>query len=413
MPIQDLYNLELEYVEQLQTHGITFVSLVMIIGVVGNVHAILVYDLYYDKSNHKYYILWLSTVDLLGCCTTIPMAIARYANPYTFSTDIHCKFRMFFDTFFGGYSMMFLGIIAADRCRRISRPLKKQLGPRGAQKACIITCFVILILSVMQPNITSPNSEQTGKSIVYCMIQLDFSHATYVIVEAVAVVLLFSLCFVLYSIVLWNLLRHDRVKPTYKRNSLLQYCCGFIIRSCKHNNHTTVDNSTISVIRIEDDSHQSHGSTTKNDVAHPSNILVLVKVSSEAASESEQSTNTTNTEIASTSSADNSQISKKGIPEKDWNIREIIRQSSNNSHLKKGRRVTIMFLVVTACSFIAYTPTIVFSILISFNYGELLIKTLKGWYGVMTFFYLLNHAINPMVYGFLDTRFRKKCKKCI
>ena len=78
--------------------------------------------------------------------------------------------------------------------------------------------------------------------------------------------------------------------------------------------------------------------------------------------------------------------------------------------MKKGRRVTIMFMVVSFGACVVYLPTLVLKMLWSFGLADRLLEHMNDWYKMLVIFYSLNHAINPIVFGFLDDRFRQKCK---
>ena len=450
-------SIDLELANQLKTNGIVFLSIVMSIGIIGNINAILVYSFFYGKTNHRHFILWLATVDLLACCITMPMAILRYENPSMFATDTTCKLRMFFDTFLGGYSMALLDIIAADRYRKMSSPFKKQLSFRGGQIACGATCLVFLMISLFQPNLViyyaktveMPSSEQNGKS---CSTRLDIYHTIYVVIEGIIVVLLFFLCVILYTLVLWNLLRHGKTRSTTsKRKSFFQYFVRFCQSSRRSDEtaenattmystetqntegdiHKMVDRNQRMLANQNDNKHLQTSSFPRMESNQTSSTdFVNTRKTQKRAIEDESCTDigksddetidTTGTELSVSvddiigielSNPANYSQEKVKKPGKGNKKSIKLQQSDKNSHMKKGRRVTIMFMTVSFGACAVYLPTIVLNILIALNYGDMLIGSLRGWYGVMTYFYLLNHAINPIVYGFVDTRFREKCKE--
>ena len=413
--MSDPYTLELENIQQLKTDipSVVFVTLVMIVGIFGNVHAILVYGFYYGKGNHRNFILWLSTSDLLGCCITIPIAISHYVNAYTFPTDINCKFSMFFGTFFAGYSLALLDIIAADRYRRISSPLKKQLSHRGAQIACTVTCLVFVLLSV--PNfviyyadyIEIPNSNHTGNSC-YIRMEHDLFDTVYTIIQSIIVVALFVSCIVLYALVLWTLTENEKMRASRsgRRKTSLQHFVGLFL-SRMNSTSTTAEVTSTCAIEIHDVTEHSKQTEIcsdehlNNENHERSNHKALQEHESCLPGEPKKN--------GSLKTAYKSQL-KRTQSEIDNEIKRSVRKSNKNKHLTKGRRVTIMFMIVSFAACVVYLPTIILKILIAFYYGETVFEALQGWYGVLGYFYLLNHAINPIVYGFLDARFRKKCK---
>ena len=152
---------ELPTIEQIHMNipSVAFASIIMGVGIIGNIHTLVVYGFFYRAGNHRQYVLWLSTFDLLGCCITIPLYISYLVNYYTFQTDINCKMITFFSTFFAGFSLALLDIIAVDRYRRMSNPLKKQLSRRTAKMVCTAACLVNVVIAI--PNIVVSTSEET------------------------------------------------------------------------------------------------------------------------------------------------------------------------------------------------------------------------------------------------------------
>lgn len=417
--------LEMTNIEQLKTEipSIIFVSIIMIIGIIGNIHTILVYALFYGKGNHRHYILWLSTFDLLACGITIPMVISKYVNTYTYRTNINCQMTMYFSTFFAGFNLALLDIIAIDRYRRISSPLKKQLSHRGGQTACIITCVLFFILSV--PNlliyhaqeVALPNSEHSGYS---CYIREEYNlvDTVYTIVQAVVVIFLLVFCIVLYSLVLWNLIKLDKVKSSGKRKISMNSVLGFI-RSRMNSisaSSTTESNATcVSTIEIRDTIDVTK-CNQKADFGNESQQNIIPLFSNETQTTNptlveENECNTDNKESEDNEVIKVFSVSKLTSTKSDigCEIRENKSRHRNNV-TTRGRRVTVMFMVVSVGACIVYLPTILLKILIAFYFGDSLFETLQGWFGVLGYFYMLNHAINPIVYGFLDVRFRQKCK---
>ena len=376
--------------------SVVFIALVMVIGIIGNIHAILVYGFFYRKGNHRNYILWLSTFDLLGCCITMPLVILRYVSRYTFPSEINCKLFMSFTTFIAGYSLALLDIIAADRYRRITSPLKKQLSHRGAQIACTITCLTFIVLSL--PNLVNvhvmdieiPTSNITGYA---CHINnSDFFFTVYTIIQSVIVSLLFISCIVLYTLILCSLTSQGRARSA--RIGRLQIAPGIS-----------------STITISDQQSTSMTSTSAMEMltlnTNPAQICPNEQSQQNRLCGFSLSVESTNKDLSK--SNDKSELKRKESEMKN-DIGRNVRNASKNSHLTKGRRITIMFMIVSFGACVVYLPTMVQRLLTVLNYGQLIHDTLHGWGGVFSYFALLNHAINPIVYGFLDNRFRQKCK---
>ena len=259
--------------------AISFASIVMCVGIIGNIHALLVYGFFYRAGNHRQFVLWLSTFDLLACCITIPLYIVYHVNYYTFQTDINCKMITYFSTFFAGFSLALLDIIAVDRYRRISNPLKKQLSRRTAKIVCIVTSLVMAILSI--PNIVLSTSDKnvtfvnhssnsfrelqnaniTGRG---CYTLYEEVNVVYTLVEGVIVLSLFILCIVLYILVMWHLLRQD--KPHTVKSSLT-VCVG-CIRSHKNKDNKMIYAGATGAKEIRDGSTITYTSNITEKGSH-------------------------------------------------------------------------------------------------------------------------------------------------
>lgn len=54
---------------------IVYLSVLMVLGILGNLIVIIVYTFRYSKSNYRTFILCLSVIDIMSCCIYIPVEI--------------------------------------------------------------------------------------------------------------------------------------------------------------------------------------------------------------------------------------------------------------------------------------------------------------------------------------------------
>lgn len=80
-------------------------------------------------------------------------------------------------------------------------------------------------------------------------------------------------------------------------------------------------------------------------------------------------------------------------------------------HFRK-HRYSYMFMTITALFIIAYTPRVTLNVLETLipNFWEKPSVEISGFL-ILYRMYILNHAINPFIYTFFDTRFRKEISK--
>ena len=112
--IKELEDLNYEEAKQF-IGGVVFVSIIMIIGIIGNLHVLYVYSFRMKPSNHRIFILTLAVLDLLTCVIGMPFIIMDLRNPLTFTMVTACKVLRFVIYFICITSAFMLAVIAIDR----------------------------------------------------------------------------------------------------------------------------------------------------------------------------------------------------------------------------------------------------------------------------------------------------------
>ena len=95
--------------------GVVFVSVMMVLGVLGNVHVLYIYFTRKKPSNHRVFILVLAGLDLTTCTVGMPLVIAHLRNPLTFTWTFACKSLRFVNYFLCTSSCLLLLVIAVER----------------------------------------------------------------------------------------------------------------------------------------------------------------------------------------------------------------------------------------------------------------------------------------------------------
>ena len=119
----------------------------MVLGVVGNIHTILVYGLYYKKTKMRNFVLTLSTVDLLSCCLTDPYLLFYFSNAYKNSVFM-CNVPYLVAPFLFLFSYGLLTIISVDRFKMIVTPLGRQLSLSQSRLACFACGLFVFVLAL-------------------------------------------------------------------------------------------------------------------------------------------------------------------------------------------------------------------------------------------------------------------------
>ena len=96
--------------------GFIFVSILMVIGIIGNVHVLYVYAFRIkNASNHRTFILMLGLVDFITCIIGMPFILVDLRRPLTFTMVYACKVLRFVNYFNSFSSITLLLVIAVDR----------------------------------------------------------------------------------------------------------------------------------------------------------------------------------------------------------------------------------------------------------------------------------------------------------
>jgi len=95
--------------------GVVFVSVMMVLGVLGNVHVLYIYSTRKKPSNHRVFILVLAGLDLTVCAVGLPFVIADLRNPLTFTWTFACKAFRCVNYFLGSTAALLLLVIAVER----------------------------------------------------------------------------------------------------------------------------------------------------------------------------------------------------------------------------------------------------------------------------------------------------------
>ncbi|VDI73974.1 Hypothetical predicted protein [Mytilus galloprovincialis] len=102
--------------------------------------------------------------------------------------------------------------------------------------------------------------------------------------------------------------------------------------------------------------------------------------------------------------------------ENDSNTPIISKQTGSAKRREKDRGITyrmaIMFIVITLIFFISYTPKLVMNI-ISGIYKDFAVNLSTSQRTAIMFvndMFIINNIVNPFIYAFMDTKFRKEAK---
>lgn len=337
-----------------------YLAMLSVVGTTGNAHAICVYFLRYKPSNYRTFVVWLAAIDLIACCLSIPFELFDIRFSSTFTADGACRFFRYLNHFVSICSGSLLGVIAVDRFRKACRPFGRQLEGNGAMIACMVTVGVSAVASfpalVMYGVQVEKVHEFYNINGTDCKVLDTFKNA--LVFKGFQLVLLFLstvvflMCVVIYVFV-GRVLYHQ-----YMFRNSIQMKKGV----------ATVSGNT------------STGTTHAQRVHED--------------------------ELTDESSMANNSLSRTKIMNQNGD--KPLKQKTRR--FDRSKQITFMFLVATGVSYLGYLPSLILTIVKALGKGKSINLVLGAFGDILLRGYFISNVANPLVYCFLDNKFRKECR---
>ncbi|XP_076084135.1 uncharacterized protein LOC143054924 [Mytilus galloprovincialis] len=388
-----------------------YLIILMIIGIFGNSLVIYVYKFRFKRSTSRIFILSLAIFDLLTCLFGMPYHILDMIYPLTFVWNGVCKGLSFALTFTILASIFVLNLIAIDRYRKICIPFKKQLSGKGTLIMCWVVVFVALIMAV--PIIFIYGSVEVETRIpnvpgMECYISADLMDsvipmiydATNILIFVVTVFLL-SVLYIKVGIVVWkrkqfheivrNASKHSTTSGTSTPETMVfqmhalndEAKLGVQLKKSNSDNAVQLHNTKTPIYKQPsiDSSRMSPTIIKKEKNAQQKQMKRLM---SELSTVSGDETNTTG-------------------------------KSASVSNKKQMRtlRITAMLFIITLIFIVSFLPYLTIQIMNGLNgnfWNDMSITELILVHLLMRT-YFINNMINPIVYWFLDKKFKQEVRK--
>ncbi|OWF41311.1 neuropeptide S receptor-like [Mizuhopecten yessoensis] len=375
------------YIKQ-KIGGIVFVTLLMIIGVIGNAHVLYLFAFKFPKTNHRIYILSLAVLDMITCSVGMPFVIVDLQNTLTFESAILCKLLRFVNYFNSGGSAFTLVVIAVDRYKKICNPLGKQMNERMAKIACCIALSISLMIAWPAPVLYGKSTVDTsvdGITGVACFTEDRFKKTKYQLYFNSVLILVVFGSFVTL-IVLYALIGRRILKQSKKRTKML---------------NPTVSGTT-AVVEPTSSSNSGSGTDNSNDTLSTDAVICTSR------STSTDEISKTDT-LQMTATQQHNETAKK-TPSGNKSRSNI--DAKKNAHAKKTKRTTLMLFIITLVFIISFAPHLALKITVFLNKKFLASRTFAELFLYHTFVwsFFINNMANPIIYGFCDPRFRREIR---
>ncbi|XP_033727489.1 cholecystokinin receptor-like [Pecten maximus] len=360
----DLSRIEFDLFVQNDLPVVIYLAVLCVLGTVGNAHAVAVYLFRYKPSNHRTFVLWLASVDLTASLLSMPFESFDIRYNLTFSIIPLCKFFKALNYFVSTCSGFLLGIIAVERYRKICVPLGMQLTMRAAKYACLVATLVATGLSSISGVVYGIVTRQVPSFVnltgTECTVMDKYREASlfkgYSVFLLFISTVVFVLCIFTYSFV-------GRI--LYKQ---------MLFRTKSHSNSSASTSNRKSSTGNENQDFGSSGhQEEESSFAHV----------------------TTKEMIAVTSPRENGK--QKGRRKRG---------------LDRSKQIAFMFLVATAASYVGYLPNMVLLIIkgIRSETYDAIDERLGAFNAILVRSYFMSNVANPIVYCFVDERFRRECR---
>lgn len=336
-------------------------ALGMTVGAVGNVAVITLYaSKIQDKKGDRYFIPVLAFIDCLGCAANGAFYTIDNLYLFLFPSDALCRVLIFLLTFASGFSAHVLLVIALQRYLLICRPFGQQLTLYWRRVSLGIITVVCLgyaspllgIGGVRHSNSTFLNRTFPSHE---CVLSVEKSAGTVLYFGLIALI---SVANILITVALYVPI----TRAIYRTFSFRKRTLSYTSRDRRMS-----DSRTTQISHIEIQESPKHETS---DIANNGKQTVSPKRAAK------------------------------------------VHQKTRTCESKKDKvkaTINLMFLIIILVYIVSYIPTLAILIatytLSDFTYLELSTAGINLWLFCARFL-LLNHVVNPFIYGYFDIGFR-------
>ncbi|XP_069118239.1 probable G-protein coupled receptor No18, partial [Argopecten irradians] len=391
--------------EDFKKNGIpitVFLIVLSVIGTIGNAHVFLVFLLRYKLNIFKTFVMCLAAVDFLGCSFVIPASLylIRYSN--SIQSSSFCKASLSLSYFTGSYSLLLLDCVAVERYRKVCQTNRKQLTVKLTGFICAFLCCLVIMVIVIPVAILYGSIQTTTETHLLigfkCDVLDEYKGSTPTIVYRGFVFFLFVLLMFI-SVVLYTLVG----RTVYSHKNKLREANTLSGTEFQPSEFKQGDTSIFSENGGNESSQDILTGGNTNSISEPH-----VTSYSMFPENSQIMTSCTNGHDVT-----NNSVAYNRLSTATGNRFLCILEKKKRKSLQKSVNLTMIFLSVSVISFGGYLPFLVIILIKSVN--KSLYQNFADNHGALDFFIrwmvFLNNAVNPIVYGLMDKKFRKDISK--
>ncbi|CAC5403363.1 unnamed protein product [Mytilus coruscus] len=389
-----------------------YLCILFVSGVIGNVMVLLVYGFRIKKTAYAILILILAALDLTTCLFGVPYHILSVVYPLMFVWNGFCKIVSFLLHFATISSAFIVNVIAYDRYRKICKPFQRQLSLTHIKTASFVIITVAVILASPVLALFSSTSEATGISNLtgtVCFIRQDLSgthfHQIYEGTISLLFIMLLIFMISMYFPVGRRILRLRALK--HKTSSAASVTAA---GTSKHS-HTPGDINDKNIRmaykrKTQEGNFYSSEESTNDEVKTHCDTTVEKSIQIQIIGEFSK-------DIHNQGSCSSISKTTSVIVEKCQSLPNPIKPTNTDLETRKitaRLRVTIMLFVITSVFIISFLPYLTTEIISSLN-SEIWKNLSEAQLVIYAFLlrtYLISSMSNPIVYWFLDKKFKSE-----
>ncbi|KAH3874824.1 octopamine receptor beta-3R-like [Dreissena polymorpha] len=410
---------------RIQLPAFIYTIVLMVVGTPGNVLVLYVYFYKWRRSTSRMFILFLTSLDLINCVTTLPMEI--YISRFSIVIDMPwlCKISRFSTYTMNSASAAILVAIAVDRYRRICRPHGSQFNATNSKYICI-GCILVALGLYSWPSLlfygtrTIKSNGIEGKS---CLIENQHDYSVfpkvYFAFHIISTLVVFTVLSILYYFVGLQVCRQRKMRMRRKAESARFRRMIQEEHDSKAKEETLLHESDS--IELASNQNNVNSSTVCQST---NNCIELLIVPAESKSELTSSTivssvySTVNTRTLNNefdeSDKRRNRCTQKAFFKRNCCLRDSLNTSNGsyciNIKIRIGRSTLMLFLITLAYIF-SFLPFLVIAVMrqTDIRFIVQLNDFGSAVYHLCLRSYLLSCAINPIIYSFCNAQFRTFC----
>ncbi|XP_052067264.1 neuromedin-U receptor 1-like [Mytilus californianus] len=229
-----------------RTSAIVYLSVVMALGIPGNLLVIIVYfgSLRRRDGTHWMYIRALAITDLLVCTVAIPFELFQQTHQLTFYSAAGCSVFRSISVHLSLTSSLLLIAMSGNRLRRVCQPLKKQLTTNQGYVTIAIVVGIALLFCWPEGALSGISLEKLDNNLTGydCSFSDRFSGENYTMIYSTVLLTVYISCMlalvIMYSIVGRKVIERTKFQKSLRRKYSISPSSA-ATEATASNNHTT------------------------------------------------------------------------------------------------------------------------------------------------------------------------------